>query len=694
MRTHRRALAALHAAFLLAASSAGAQSPSPERVAPGAWTFNGSLETGGVGGGYGDVLDKPVDFDLNLAKGRGRWRFGGGLQFGSLVMQPPYEEQEDWSRLETHVFATRVFRHGSRVRPYLQARLAMERVHPRSEIFHVIPPEDFAAGENPTKAANGFGLSLRPGVELDLTPSLALDLSGAFSVYKTGDLSLEAIGKEPVNSGREWALRAGLTWRPLAEGVRALPVPVTDPATGQLAPLPPADGQRDAWGVSRSWGWASAEILGINFVSTALNEYMRGESSYPITPRTIRDNIDEGFKYDDNEFKTNQLVHPFNGGTYFTSARANGIGFWGSSAAALVGAFIWECCGESQPMSWNDMISTGLGGISRGEMSWRLGGLILDNTKTGTRRILREIGALPVNPAGQFNRFISGRATRVQGNPESPYDWRPPTLGMQLAVGARVIGEGESISQNTKTYGLVEFDLQFGSPFENERRKPFDRFDTGFQFNLGDKTRLGRLQVRGDLWSKPLGGPAGEKTRHALAVTQDFDYIDNEAYEYGGQSFGLALFSRFGSGSTRLITRVTGYLVAGAAVNADYSYLADIPDPRELRDYDYGAGVGAGAEMLLTRKRRPLAALSYRYTMIDVKNGSIYNPSDGPAGSSSTHHVHRVSLRVIAPITRRLGVGADAWLFYRDSNYDSPELQDKTQRNPEARLYLSLDLGR
>ncbi len=98
----------------------------------------------------------------------------------------------------------------------------------------------------------------------------------------------------------------------------------------------------------------------------------------------------------------------------------------------------------------------------------------------------------------------------------------------------------------------------------------------------------------------------------------------------------MAFYSRFGSASTRLATRAVGYFVASAAVNADYSYLADVPDPRELRDYDYGAGVGAGAEMVLVRKRRPLAALSYRYTMISVKNGSIYNPEDGPEGTDST----------------------------------------------------------
>jgi hypothetical protein len=128
-------------------------------------------------------------------------------------------------------------------------------------------------------------------------------------------------------------------------------------------------------------------------------------------------------------------------------------------------------------------------------------------------------------------------------------------------------------------------------------------------------------------------------------------------------------------------------------VNADYSYLADIPNPRELRNYDYGPGVGGAVEMLLNRSGRPLAWLGYRYTLIDVENGSLYNP-DGTTGSSATHQVHRVSLRVVVPVTHRIGIGADAFLFYRESRYDSPELEPRrTQRNPEARLSVVWNWG-
>jgi hypothetical protein len=691
-------------AALLSGTAAFAQQPSAERTEPGAWTLYAGFGAGGAGGDYGAFLETPVNYELNISRGRGAWRFGGGLQFGSMDMKAPYQDQKEWARLETHFFATRVFNHTGTVRPYLQARIGIERIHPRSHLFFYEDPENLPPGESPTKAANGLGFTLQPGIELQLTKSLALDVSGWWTAYRTGDYStippLEGpvdppvADKEFVSSGQEYGFRVGLAWRPLASGTEVMPAPRIDPATGSLAPLPPADSERDAWGVPRSWGWATGETLAINNVASMGNEYVRNANFNQISPRSFWSNLDKGWTYDDNEFKTNQLIHPFNGAAYYNAARANGIGFWGSSLMSLGGAFFWECCGETHPMSWNDMISTGIGGISRGEVSYRVSSLILDNTKGGGRRVLRELGALAVDPIRGANRFMSGRATRVQGNPVDPYDWRPPYLGLQLNAGARVIGEGSSISENTNTYGFIEGTMQYGSPFYGEHGRPFDRFDGTVQLNYGEKTRIGVLQIRGDLASWRLGNP--DNPKHALAIVQDFDYIDNEAYEYGGQSFGLSLFSGFGEpAGTRLVTRLTGYATLSAAVNADYSFLAEVGDRERFREYDYGPGLGLGFEGMVFRKGRQIAEFSYRYTFIDVNNGSIWNP-DGEGngqGSSATHQVHRARIRITVPILKTLGLGADASLFYRDSRYSLAALKDHTQRNPEVRVYLSWDLG-
>jgi hypothetical protein len=704
--TLRRSLglgAALALASTAAAQTAGAPpTPGPLVPVPSRWHLYAGFGYGGVGGGYGDFLEKPVQYELRLSKSTtsGAWRFGGGLQFGSMDLQPSVippdaGEQKEWAHLGTFVTVTRVFHARGSLRPYLQGRVGFVRMHPRSQLFYTKPPEGLEPGESPTLATNGFGLTIQPGLEWYLGKTISLDAGAFWTWYKTGDYNLDPIGLPPVSDGQEWGLRVGLAWQPFVEtpDEPAKTPPPVDPATGKLLPLPPPDAHRDAWGVRRSWGWAIGEMLGINNVSSMVNEYVRNANFNQINPRSFWANLKEGFTWDDNEFRTNQLLHPFNGATYFNSGRANGSGFWGSSALAIGGAFVWECCGETHPMSYNDMMSTGLGGIARGEVMYRLSSLILDNTKSGGGRLGREVAGLVVDPIRGFNRFVSGDAGEVKGNPADPDDWRPE---FQLAVraGARVIGQGESISENTNTYGFLEFVVNYGNAWDDERHRPYDRFDVWSQQNFGDKTRLGRLLIRGDLFTKPLG----DGKTHVLTLQQDFDYIDNEAYEYGGQSLGPALLSRFRpNASLRLLTRVQAYAILLGAVNSDYAFLADVADRERYREYDYGPGVGTSVELYLQRKDQPLVTARYRYSYISVSNGSIYNRPDRGLGLDAAHHIQQANVKLEVPITRTFSVGADGSMFFRRSHYDvtsaTPELapgrRTITQRNPEVRAFVT-----
>jgi hypothetical protein len=717
-----RRLAAALIATLALGPLAGAQPTTPPAAGPTAtatafdrpsdqWHLYGGFGFGAADGKYGDVLQKPLQWDFQIAKQSpsGAWRFGVGLQFGSMDPAedpniPPDTAElwlapdKEWARLETSFIVTRVFRSRSTLRPYLQGRVSLERIHPRSELFYNKPPEGLEPGESPTYATNGVGFTVQSGFEWSLGKSLSLDLAGYATYYNTGSYDMSPLGLPDVDSGFEWGGRVGLAWRPFStfpEAPPKAPWPA-DPATGKLLPLPPPDADRDAWGVPRSWGWATAEMLGINFGASMFNEYVRDANFNQISPRSAWANLEEGFTYDDNEFKTNQLIHPFNGATYYNAARANGIEFWGSSLMSIAGAFVWECCGETHPMSFNDLVSTGIGGIARGEMSYRVASLILDNTKRGKGRFGREAAALLMDPVRGFNRLVSGDASEVKGNPVNPWDWRPE-FQISVRAGARVMGEGESITENTNAYGFMEWVLSYGNPWDGKDHRPYDRFDVAAQSNFGDKTRMGRLLIRGDLFTKPLG----DGTKHALTLQQDFDYIDNEAYEYGGQSLGPALLSQFRpSSTTRLITRLQAYGILLGGINSDYSQLADVANQERIREYDYGPGLGGAVELYLQRKNLPLVTARYRYSYIDVSNGSVYNGSyEGvDVGLDSDHDVHQANLKLEIPITRSITVGADGSVFYRRSRYnvtvDTPEFgpprrQTITQRNPEARLFLA-----
>ena len=56
-----------------------------------------------------------------------------------------------------------------------------------------------------------------------------------------------------------------------------------------------------------------------------------------------------------------------------------------------------------------------------------------------------------------------------------------------------------------------------------------------------------------------------------VGCVQDFDYVDNEAYEFGGQSLGAALQSRFNVGSSLQLlsyAQLYGILLGLMAVDA------------------------------------------------------------------------------------------------------------------------------
>ena len=232
-------------------------------------------------------------------------------------------------------------------------------------------------------------------------------------------------------------------------------------------------------------------------------------------------------------------------------------------------------------------------------------------------RFWKEAAAFLVQPVRGFNRLVSGHASRQEANPEDPMDWRPPGGGTFLALGARTIGRGESISENTRTTGYFEF---------------------------------------------------------------------------GGQSFGPSLLSRFDLGGTwGLRTRLDGNLMLLGAINSEYAKIADVADRERLREYDYGPGLGGEFLATLTRNGRGLLAAGYRFQWINVSNGSVYNNDQLGISTSAEHYIQIAVVRLVLPIKGNLGIGGDAAMFFRKSRYEIEAFHDIDQRNPQARVYLTVN---
>jgi hypothetical protein len=642
------------ALVLLAPLRAHAQgiSTSPGVSDPTRWGFFFNLGIGDQTGDFADQLQKGTTGEFGLVREKGDWRTGLALSFGSWGMVPPYDHELEWGFQRIDVLAQRMFNQGGSFRPYLEGRLGIARLHPRSELFDKTTlPDDYKVGDSTTSASDGWHVGLMPGLEWDLNKSIALDLSLYLDYYKVQETNLTPVGgPKDASTGFDWSARLGVLWW-------------TDGGPGSTP-------EYDAWGVRKSYGWAIGEMLAINLGASAFNEYVRNANFNQISPRSWWKNIEHGLTYDDNQFKTNQFIHPFNGSQYYNSARANGVSYWPSYGVGILGAAVWEYAGETHPPSFNDMISTGIGGAAVGETQYRFSSMLLDNTSVGMGRFWREAGGFLIDPVRGFNRILSGQAWKVRPNPEDEMDKNVPNGVNDLAIGWRRSGNGTwpSLEHDYTDYTWVRYLHEHGSVFDNSRRKPWDYFDSDLETAFGEKNKLIRVNLTGNWWTTSAGDP--EKKQHVLAFTQHFEYENTNAYEYGGQSIGPSFFSRWGAyRGVSLDTRFDILATLLGAVNSDYSdSLAVVAEQERFREYDYGPGAGGKAELKFGYHGQRVLTADYRIHFLNVTNGSIYSGQE--AGLNAKHWLHGVDLRADSPpLHRDWGVGVEYKSFTRQSHY-------------------------
>jgi hypothetical protein len=201
------------------------------------------------------------------------------------------------------------------------------------------------------------------------------------------------------------------------------------------------------------------------------------------------------------------------------------------------------------------------------------------------------------------------------------------------------------------------------------------------------------LRIRGDLWQKPLGNQ--EAPNHVFAISQYYDYMNNNTWEFGGQSLAATLHSRFRvSDKVGITTRASVLGLSLGAVNSDYADIAQVANRERLREYDYGPGMGAHAMANLLVAGRPFVTLHYRFQWINVANGSIYSKGQSALGSNANHYIQYGFMRVFIPILKKLGLCADGFVFSRKSRYTEPDFQNIDQRNTRLRIFLALNTAR
>jgi hypothetical protein len=396
--------------------------------------------------------------------------------------------------------------------------------------------------------------------------------------------------------------------------------------------------------------WKPAlQVFGINVFTQMLDRALKQDFSH-VGPSTWKYNIQTGWEWDSDRFGINFIGHPYTGSMYFNAARSQGYNYAQSIPFAVGGSLIWEYFGENTRPSYNDLINTPINGAFLGEIFYRLSSNILDDRTTGSDRLFREIAAGLVDPVRGLNRLLQGKSFRR--TTKEVYQKEP--LNITIFAGLHKINQdNKAVFGKGPTEALINMQFDYGNPFEERYRKPFDffRLRTEFSFGSGRKL-LDNLTGYGIL----LGDNTGFKTRYGkfsilYGLFQYDDYWDNKTFELGAIGVGGGVFTKYPI--TKVISLYTNFHLALVPLAGNSTRFG--PDTSQVRDYTYNNGIETKFETTLNVDKALSLSFVYYYFFMHTYFGTPGN-----------NNVSILKPRVTINVTKNLSLGFEHFIYYDD----------------------------
>ena len=447
----------------------------------------------------------------------------------------------------------------------------------------------------------------------------------------------------------------------------------------------------------RPWR-AAAETFGLNVGVWAFDRFVMQEDFAKISPTTIKNNIKHGFVWDNDQFSTNLFAHPYHGNLYYNTARSSGMTFWESAPYAFAGSLMWETCAEVEPPAINDLMATTLGGIALGEVTFRFSSQLLDDSKRGFGRFLRELAAGVICPPRAFNRLITGDAWRVRTENPLYHDYDRIPVQFELGFGNRYLADAGSLFRGEHN-PYIEMRGIYGNPFEAECNEPYDYFTAGVTFGLsGNQPLVSRVNLMGRIWGKEL--PTTTDMELLVGVFQYFNYFDAEEVKDGSgkipykiseaASIGPGIVYRFPSLHRKVSLsqslHVGGILLGGCLT--DYYNIID-------RNYNLGSGYSVKSQTHLDFGQKGMFSLGFQHYRIFTWKGyegkdlttanPLYLNAQGDRGNTSFTVITPIVEYVLGPHVR---INWETSLYYRRSHYKyHPDLDFDTFETRVGLMY-------
>ncbi len=420
--------------------------------------------------------------------------------------------------------------------------------------------------------------------------------------------------------------------------------------------------------------WKPAiQVLGVNALFMGYNRYIAKADYAYVDLNTWKTNLRSEPEWDTDEFGINFIGHPYQGTLYFNAARSQGYNYWESLPFAVAGSLTWEYFGENTLPSYNDLIYTPLNGAALGEILYRVSSNILDDRTRGGERAVREIAAGIINPVRGLNRLLQGKTFTVTNR--EMYEKEP--INITLFAGVHRLNERRNdVFGPAGNKAMLNIQLDYGNPFEEQKRKPFDFFRLRAEFSKGgDDTVAGTIN---NITGYGILFGRNSKIGNVSVLTgafQYYDYWDTREFELGAIGFGGGVFTKLPlSNQINLYTNAHLGIVPLAGNSTRTA-----PDTMGLRDYVFANGLEAKAEATLSLSKYASIALVYNHFWLQT--------FEGPEGYNS---IGIFRPRVTVRLFKNVSIGYEN--FGYATNRHLKDFADQNTAITEQKIFLQLFL--
>jgi hypothetical protein len=413
--------------------------------------------------------------------------------------------------------------------------------------------------------------------------------------------------------------------------------------------------------------WIPAtKILLSNAVLLGMDRYIFNYDFSHVSFKSWQHNIDTGWVWDDDRFGENFFLHPYTGAGYFMDARSLGYNYWESIPFAVFGSVMWEYFGETTPPSKNDVVNTPINGTFLGEVGYRITSNILDDSKTGSDRVWREIVVGLISPSRFFSRLIQGKLWATAPGPV--YEQEP--MDVRLSIGPHIVNNGTDIGSGPTKFS-ANLMLEYGNPFDRETHDPFDHFKVwGDISNAYGRKYLDNVTGYGLLWGSNV--QIG-KLQTLMGLFQHFDYWDNNTFELGDVAIGGGIISKLPI--TDYHSLYSNWHLSFIPMAGNNTTFGPI-DTTQTRDYNFGDGIQAMTE----------TGFSLGKKLVDLSLVAYYIYFHSYYGQPGDNSIVLLRPRIALNLFEHLGLAFEHQIYISDRT--SPTLQGVNLKRTEQKIVV------